>query len=139
MVWVTLFSLPFPFFTQFLICEPSAAGRAQDGGAGDEEPGGGGDPHLPAAALSRRPIPARAERLRQVQHQLPHDLRPGVPHEVAPQERLGRHEQEEARGEAQVSGVRGVVQGTAPPHQAHDRAPGQGGGRQVIETGGGGR
>uniref|UniRef100_A0A3Q2XR59 PR domain zinc finger protein 8 n=1 Tax=Hippocampus comes TaxID=109280 RepID=A0A3Q2XR59_HIPCM len=58
-----------------------------------------------AAALLHVPVPAGPELVRQVQRLLPHDLGPGVPHALAPQEgvRHGAPGQAAARGEAQVS------------------------------------
>jgi len=91
-----------------------------------------------------------AERVRQVQRELPHDFRSGVPHAIAPQgrrrqrrrwrrwrhrwrswRRVGRgrrrcgRQEATGHGQAPVSGVRRELPGTAPPDAAHDRPSGQ--------------
>uniref|UniRef100_G1TZ56 PR domain zinc finger protein 8 n=1 Tax=Oryctolagus cuniculus TaxID=9986 RepID=G1TZ56_RABIT len=77
-----------------------------------------------AATLFHLAVPAGAELVRQVQRLLPHDLRPGVPHEVAPQKgvRDGAPGQAAAGGETQVPHLQRVLQGAPPPLQAHDLA-----------------
>uniref|UniRef100_A0A2K6TS18 PR domain zinc finger protein 8 n=1 Tax=Saimiri boliviensis boliviensis TaxID=39432 RepID=A0A2K6TS18_SAIBB len=77
-----------------------------------------------AAALLHLAVSARAELVRQVQCLLPHDLRPGVPHEVAPQKGVcdGALGETAARGETQVPHLQRVLQGAPPPLQAHDLA-----------------
>lgn len=79
-----------------------------------------------AAAVVGRPQPARAERVRQVQPELQDDLRPGVPHALAPQTGGGRPPAAQARGEAEMPGVQRELQGAPPPDAPHDGPSGQG-------------
>uniref|UniRef100_A0A8C3RTN0 PR domain zinc finger protein 8 n=1 Tax=Chelydra serpentina TaxID=8475 RepID=A0A8C3RTN0_CHESE len=71
----------------------------------------------PAAALLHLPVPARPELVRQVQRLLPHDLRPGLPHALPPQEgvRPGAAGQAPPRGEAQVPHLQRVLPRAPPP------------------------
>lgn len=77
--------------------------------------------HL-AAAVLHLTLPAGAELVRQVQRIVPHDLRPRLPHALAPQEgvRHGAHGEAAARGEAQVPHLQRVLPGAAPPVASHD-------------------
>uniref|UniRef100_A0A452HLU6 PR domain zinc finger protein 8 n=1 Tax=Gopherus agassizii TaxID=38772 RepID=A0A452HLU6_9SAUR len=76
----------------------------------------------PAAALLHLAVPAGPELVRQVQRLLPHDLRPGVPHALAPQEgvRPGAAGQAPPRGETQVPHLQRVLPRAPPPLPAHD-------------------
>uniref|UniRef100_A0A8B9BRA7 PR domain zinc finger protein 8 n=1 Tax=Anser brachyrhynchus TaxID=132585 RepID=A0A8B9BRA7_9AVES len=88
-----------------------------------------------AAAVVHVAVPAGAELVRQVQRLLPHDLGPGVPHALPPQEgvRAGAPGQAAPRGEAQVPDLQRVLPRAAPPLPPHDLAQlagGHGGGRR---------
>uniref|UniRef100_A0A8C7E5S7 PR domain zinc finger protein 8 n=1 Tax=Naja naja TaxID=35670 RepID=A0A8C7E5S7_NAJNA len=101
-------------------------GRGCGGGGG-----GRGPPPAPtafgsdaAAALLHLALPAGSELVRQVQRLFPHDVRPGVPHALPPQEgvRAGAAGEEAARGEAQVPHLQRVLPRAPPPLAAHDVA-----------------
>uniref|UniRef100_A0A8D2KYE5 PR domain zinc finger protein 8 n=1 Tax=Varanus komodoensis TaxID=61221 RepID=A0A8D2KYE5_VARKO len=104
----------------------SKAKRKFPGGGG----GGGGEAAAAAVGADAAPallhlaVPAGAELVRQVQRLLPHDLRPGVPHALAPQEgvRARAAGQAAARGEAQVPHLQRVLPRAPPPLPAHDLA-----------------
>uniref|UniRef100_A0A8C5CAV5 PR domain containing 8b n=1 Tax=Gadus morhua TaxID=8049 RepID=A0A8C5CAV5_GADMO len=78
----------------------------------------------PAPPLLHLPLPARAELVRKVQRVLPHDVGPGVPHALAPQEgvRRGAAGAAAARGEAPVSDLQRGVPRAASPVASHDVA-----------------
>uniref|UniRef100_A0A8V0X7C1 PR domain zinc finger protein 8 n=1 Tax=Gallus gallus TaxID=9031 RepID=A0A8V0X7C1_CHICK len=77
-----------------------------------------------AAAVVRVSVPPGAELVRQVQRVVPHDVGPGVPHALAPQEgiRAGAAGEAAPRGEAQVPHLQRVFPRAAPPLPPHDLA-----------------
>uniref|UniRef100_A0A7M4EL19 PR domain zinc finger protein 8 n=1 Tax=Crocodylus porosus TaxID=8502 RepID=A0A7M4EL19_CROPO len=74
-----------------------------------------------AAALLHVAVPAGAELVRQVQRLVPHDVRPGLPHALAPQEgvRARAARQAPPRGEAQVPHLQRVLPRAPPPLPHH--------------------
>uniref|UniRef100_A0A8C5UFR2 PR domain zinc finger protein 8 n=1 Tax=Malurus cyaneus samueli TaxID=2593467 RepID=A0A8C5UFR2_9PASS len=75
-----------------------------------------------AAAVVHLAVPAGPELVRQVQRVLPHDLGPGLPHALPPQERVraGAPRQAPPRGEAQVPHLQRVLPRASPPLPPHD-------------------
>uniref|UniRef100_A0A8C3VAA0 PR domain zinc finger protein 8 n=1 Tax=Catharus ustulatus TaxID=91951 RepID=A0A8C3VAA0_CATUS len=125
---------------------PAAEAAGAKDGAGKEQESGkfgkpGGPPHHPfpgpdggpaataaavgadaAAAVVHLAVPAGPELVRQVQRVLPHDLGPGLPHALPPQEgvRAGAPRQAPPRGEAQVPHLQRVLPRAPPPLPPHD-------------------
>ncbi|XP_032190593.1 PR domain zinc finger protein 8 isoform X3 [Mustela erminea] len=114
---------PLPLRHRLLAQELGGRGGGGGGGRGAPAAAAAVGAHA-AAAVLHVAVSARAELVRQVQRVLPHDLRPGVPHALAPQEgvRDGAPGEAAARGEAQVPHLQRVLQGAPPPLQAHDLA-----------------
>uniref|UniRef100_A0A8C5IQZ0 PR domain zinc finger protein 8 n=1 Tax=Junco hyemalis TaxID=40217 RepID=A0A8C5IQZ0_JUNHY len=102
---------------------------AQELGGGGGGGGGGGAAAAAAAvgadaaaAVVHLAVPAGSELVRQVQRVLPHDLGPGLPHALPPQEgvRAGAPRQAPPRGEAQVPHLQRVLPRAPPPLPPHD-------------------
>uniref|UniRef100_A0A8C3D9G3 PR domain zinc finger protein 8 n=1 Tax=Corvus moneduloides TaxID=1196302 RepID=A0A8C3D9G3_CORMO len=121
------------------------AAGVKDGAGKEQEPGKfgkpGGPPHHPfpgpdggpaataaavgadaAAAVVHLAVPAGSKLVRQVQRVLPHDLGPGLPHALPPQEgiRAGAPRQAPPRGEAQVPHLQRVLPRAPSPLPPHD-------------------